>query len=135
MNMNRRNIIRFRKLIDKIPAGSAIRAMRLAAKLSIEKAGEVFGGGAVAFSKYENDDLIPDTAMVGLIKMAIEDPTFAQRLEHVRPREVQLVVWKPTLNVAVPKIAAGGWFDSNAFPEPSEIRLTKEYRTESCLVH
>lgn len=48
--------------------------MRKTHALTQEQAGRLFGGGPVAFSKYENDDLVPDEAMANLLYMAIRHP-------------------------------------------------------------
>lgn len=110
----RRNIIRFRKGVEKIPLGCEIRAMRLRANLTIEKAGSIFGGGPIAFSKYENDDLIPDEAMVGLLKIAIDDPEFAKRLEYVRHKHVSISIYSDIHEPYDNSPAEGLWTDPGA---------------------
>lgn len=85
---NKRSWIRFKKQSEMLPLGCEILSMRLACGLTQKQAGELFGGGPTAFSKYEADDLIPDEAMNGLLKMAIEFPDTVARLAHVRSRHV-----------------------------------------------
>lgn len=58
--------------------------MRRAAHLTQEQAGALFGGGPVAFSKYENDDLIPDEAMANLLRLAIADISIVDKLRTVK---------------------------------------------------
>ncbi len=71
---NRRELIRLKKSIDRIPLGSEIAAMRKRHSLTQQDAAKMFGGGPVAFSKYENDDLIPDAAMCNLLYLALNVP-------------------------------------------------------------
>lgn len=82
--LNRRAVIRFRKQIDGVPLGSQIRTMRKAANITQEQAGRLFGGGPVAFSKYENDDLIPDEAMTNLLRLAISDISIVDKLQALK---------------------------------------------------
>lgn len=81
---NRRAVNRFKKSVDLIPLGSVIREMRKTAGLTQAQAGEVFGGGPVAFSKYENDDLIPEEPMANLLRLAIDDPGIAEHLQTLK---------------------------------------------------
>lgn len=82
--LNRRAVNRFKKQIDGVPLGSQIRAMRKAAKLTQAQAGALLGGGPVAFSKYETDDLIPDNAMANLLRLAIADASVISVLRTLR---------------------------------------------------
>lgn len=86
---NKREMIRFQKGIDAIPLGCEIRAMRLRASISQQQAGEIFGGGPTAFSKYESDDLIPNEAMVNLLKLAINDVGIISTLRRLQGKHVK----------------------------------------------
>lgn len=79
--LNRRNVNRFKKMVDRVPLGAQIRSMRRAAKLTQVQAGALLGGGPVAFSKYENDDLLPDTGMATLLRLLIADPSLVERIK------------------------------------------------------
>lgn len=81
---NRRAVISFRKKVEQIPLGNQIRELRKIAQLTQAQAGALFGGGPVAFSKYENDDLIPDEAMSNLLRLVIADPTLVGRLKMLK---------------------------------------------------
>lgn len=81
---NKREWIRFKKTVDHIPTGAEIASMRKRNNLTQQQAGTLFGGGVVAFSKYENDDVIPDDAMVNLLKLATIFPDTVQRLKHLK---------------------------------------------------
>jgi HTH-type transcriptional regulator / antitoxin MqsA len=82
--LNRRAMNRFKKQVDCVPLGNEIRAMRKAAKLTQAEAGALLGGGPVAFSKYESDDLIPDAAMANLLRLAIADPAIIYQLQRLK---------------------------------------------------
>lgn len=85
---NRRAWNRFRKMAVSAPLGCEIEAMRNSAGLTQRRAAQLFGGGPVAFSKYENDELIPDEAMNKLLRLAIAFPETIQRLEELAGRKV-----------------------------------------------
>lgn len=87
---NRRAWMRFKKQFDLVPLGCEIRAMRERENLTQLEASKVFGGGPVAFSKYESDDLIPDEAMVNLLKLAIAFPDIIERLKQVKLEHVRI---------------------------------------------
>lgn len=94
---NKREIIRFRKTIDLVPFGCEIRDMRIAADLTQAEAGHVFGGGPVAFSKYESDDLVPNESMIRLLKLAIQDLSIVERLRALNGVHVSFVAQKKSL--------------------------------------
>lgn len=81
---NKREWVRFKKKVDGVPLGAEIAEMRKRHHLTQHTAAEIFGGGPVAFSKYENDDLIPDEAMVSLLKLAIAYPETIKNLANVK---------------------------------------------------
>lgn len=71
---NKREWVKFRKQIDRVPLGHEIAKMRQHNGLTQVLAGQLFGGGPVAFSKYEHDDFLPDEAMANLLYLAIHYP-------------------------------------------------------------
>lgn len=85
---NKREWVRFKKVVDHIPLGAEIAEMRKRYHLSQSQAANIFGGGPVAFSKYENDDLIPDESMVNLLKLAITYPDTIKRLAKIKGIEL-----------------------------------------------
>lgn len=50
-------------------SGSAIRSIREALGLTQKEAAELFGGGPVAFSKYENDEVLQSASMDALLRL------------------------------------------------------------------
>lgn len=66
---NKRAMIAFRKTVDGLLAGEEIRAIREKYRLTQTQAAQLFGGGPVAFSKYENDDVAHSEAMDSLLRL------------------------------------------------------------------
>lgn len=86
---NKHELVRFKKKVDHVPLGSEIVELRRKHNLTQRLAANIFGGGPVAFSKYENDDLIPDESMVNLLKLAIAHPDTVRRLAKLKGIELE----------------------------------------------
>ena len=69
---NKRAVLRFRKSVDSLLTGEEIRAIRAKYKINQVQAAKLFGGGPVAFSKYENDDVAHSEAMDGLLRLILQ---------------------------------------------------------------
>jgi HTH-type transcriptional regulator/antitoxin MqsA len=69
-------MIALKKRAFNLLSGKRVREIRKQLGLTIENANKVFGGGAVAFSKYENDDLCQSELMDKLIVGAEKFPEF-----------------------------------------------------------
>ncbi len=67
--LNKRGIMAFRKSVDGLLTGAEICALRDKYKLTQGQAARLFGGGPVAFSKYENDDVAQSEAMDNLLRL------------------------------------------------------------------
>lgn len=67
--LNRRVLMAFRKRIDGLLTGAEITALRKQYKLTQGQAARMFGGGPVAFSKYENDDVAQSESMDNLLRL------------------------------------------------------------------
>ncbi len=77
---NKRAMLAFRKEVDGLLTGAELRALRDRLGISQVQAARLFGGGPVAFSKYENDDVAQSDAMDRLIRLAAEVPGALQWL-------------------------------------------------------
>lgn len=77
---NKRAMLAFRKEIDGLLTGAELRALRERLGITQTQAAQLFGGGPVAFSKYENDDVAQSEAMDRLIRLAAEVPEAARWL-------------------------------------------------------
>lgn len=71
---NKRTMLAFRKEVDGLLTGAELRALRDRLGISQAQAARLFGGGPVAFSKYENDDVAQSEAMDRLIRLAADVP-------------------------------------------------------------
>ncbi len=67
--LNKRALMAFRKQVDGLLTGEEITALRKLYKLTQGQAARLFGGGPVAFSKYENDDVAQSEAMDTLLRL------------------------------------------------------------------
>lgn len=94
---NKRAMIAFRKTVDGLLTGEEIRAIREKYRLTQTQAAQLFGGGPVAFSKYENDDVAHSEAMDNLLRLVrrceeafwelVEEKQFGELLNR-RPARV-----------------------------------------------
>lgn len=69
--LNKRSVMAFRRSVDGLLTGSEICALRDKYKLTQAQAAKLFGGGPVAFSKYENDDVAQSEAMDTLLRLVL----------------------------------------------------------------
>jgi len=72
--LNKRIVMAFRKQVDGLLTGDEITALRKQYKLTQGQAAQLFGGGPVAFSKYENDDVAQSEAMDTLLRLVRRSP-------------------------------------------------------------
>lgn len=68
--LNKRAMLAFKKRVDGLLTGTEVRALRERLGINQAEAAEIFGGGPVAFSKYENDDVMQSEAMDKLLRVA-----------------------------------------------------------------
>lgn len=66
---NKRALMAWRKQVDGLMTGEEITALRKLYKLTQAQAAKLFGGGPVAFTKYENDDVAQSEAMDTLLRL------------------------------------------------------------------
>lgn len=67
---NKRAMQAFKKEVDGLLTGTQMRELRESLNLTQGQAAEVFGGGPVAFSKYESDDVAQSEGMDKLLRVA-----------------------------------------------------------------
>lgn len=72
--LNKRIVMAFRKQVDGLLTGGEITALRKQYKLTQAQAAQLFGGGPVAFSKYENDDVAQSESMDTLLRLVRRSP-------------------------------------------------------------
>ncbi len=79
---NKRTMIAFKKQVDGLMAGEQVRALRERLGINQAEAAKIFGGGPVAFSKYESDDVAQSAAMDKLLRLALAVPGAFNKLAH-----------------------------------------------------
>lgn len=67
---NKRAMIGFKKQVDGLLTGMEVRLIREQLKITQAQASMIFGGGPVAFAKYEADDVTQSEAMDKLLRVA-----------------------------------------------------------------
>jgi putative zinc finger/helix-turn-helix YgiT family protein len=78
---NKRTITAFKKKADGLLSGEEIATIREKLKINKSEAAIYFGGGPVAFSKYESDDVTQSEAMDNLLRVAYAYPEVAMFLK------------------------------------------------------
>lgn len=108
---NKREWVKFRKQIDGVPLGHEIAKMRQRHGLTQVLAGQLFGGGPVAFSKYEHDDFFPDESMTNLLYLAMHYPeniyhlATRKNIPLTRPETVGREMLRVSLKMEQPKVS------------------------------
>jgi HTH-type transcriptional regulator / antitoxin MqsA len=80
---NKRIMTRFKKEVDGLLTGAEVRAIREALAISQVEATKIFGGGPVAFSKYEADDITQSEGMDKLLRVTRAVPEAYQYLKQL----------------------------------------------------
>lgn len=70
LRANKRALQAFKKEVDGLLTGAQIRQIRESFELTQADAAQVFGGGPVAFSKYESEDVAQSEGMDKLLRVA-----------------------------------------------------------------
>ncbi|WP_082680302.1 type II toxin-antitoxin system MqsA family antitoxin [Paucibacter sp. KCTC 42545] len=70
--LNKRAVLAFRKSVDGLLSGAEICALRNRFGINQKQAARLFGGGPVAFSKYENDDVAHSESMDKLLRLVLK---------------------------------------------------------------
>lgn len=81
---NKRAMLAFRKEVDGLLSGEAIKAIRVKYALTQKMAGKIFGGGPIAFNKYENNDVVQSEAMDSLLRVASVCEDVVQNLAAIK---------------------------------------------------
>lgn len=83
--LNKRYMVAFKKQVDGLLTGSEVRSIRENLRLRQLDAARIFGGGPVAFSKYEADDVTQSEAMDRLLRVAAKVPeAFDYLVKHAQ---------------------------------------------------
>jgi HTH-type transcriptional regulator/antitoxin MqsA len=119
MRVNKRAVMAFRKQVDGLLTGAEIVALRARYKLNQKQAARLFGGGPVAFSKYENDDVAHSEAMDKLLRLVLrseaafwelaEQEGMTVELQPAKAAQPIVFARKLSSNVLVAKFGNGGF--------------------------
>jgi HTH-type transcriptional regulator/antitoxin MqsA len=119
MRANKRAVLAFRKQVDGLLTGAEIVALRARYKLNQKQAARLFGGGPVAFSKYENDDVAHSEAMDKLLRLVLrseaafwelaEQEGMTAELQPAKAAEHIVFARKVSSNVIVANFGNGGF--------------------------
>lgn len=127
MRANKRTMLAFRKQVDGLLSGAEILALRKRYGLTQPQAARLFGGGPVAFSKYENDDVAHSEAMDKLLRLVLRSETAFWELvdqegmtAELRPANAQKVSAFSSSNV-IPVVFARDSF------KPSPVKGMQAY--------
>ncbi|ERJ20280.1 Transcriptional regulator XRE family protein [Salinisphaera shabanensis E1L3A] len=91
LKQNKRNMIAAKKKANGYLTGAEIRSLRAELKITQDIAAEMFGGGPVSFSKYENDDVFQSSSMDRILRLSVEVPGVFEYLARKAGLEEQLV--------------------------------------------
>ena len=72
IRLNKRAVLAFRKSVDGLLSGAEICSLRNRYGINQKQAARLFGGGPVAFSKYENDDVAHSESMDKLLRLVLK---------------------------------------------------------------
>ena len=103
LRANKRAMQAFKKEVDGLLTGEEVRRVRERLGLTQAGAANLFGGGPVAFSKYESDDVSQSEAMDKLLRVADAFPMVFRYL-----RELAGVEQPPTEKTWTPVVLEGG---------------------------
>lgn len=117
---NRRILLAFRKQVDGLLTGTEITALRKQYGLTQAQAARLFGGGPVAFSKYENDDVAQSEAMDTLLRLVRRSATSFWELVEEKGMSTEFMTKKSVLST---------------HPKPVSVRLEKAVQTQSAAVY
>ena len=99
LRVNKRAMQAFKKEVEGLLTGQEVKALREVLGLTQADAARMFGGGPVAFSKYESDDVMQSEAMDKLLRVAAHIPSavnFLHDLAGLSPVR-QIGPWEPVV--------------------------------------
>lgn len=98
---NKRAVMAFRKSVDGLLTGAEIAALRAKYQLTQGQAARLFGGGPVAFSKYENDDVAQSEAMNTLLRLVQDSEATFRALVEQKGMAEEMTLKKSPLGMRV----------------------------------
>lgn len=99
---NKRAVLAFRKAVDGLLTGAEICAIREKYKIKQGQAARLFGGGPVAFSKYENDDVAHSESMDALLRLVRRSPEAFWQLVEEKGMTAEFTIHRPSAVFSTP---------------------------------
>lgn len=119
----RRKLNLAKKQHDGLLSGEEIKCIRKKYSLTQPQASEIFGGGPVAFAKYEKDDILHSIAMDKLLRVARDQALCFRHLEYLADRSQRIVSKTVNYNDAPVYIQVGQYKRETVSVELSEKSL------------
>jgi HTH-type transcriptional regulator / antitoxin MqsA len=119
--LNKRAVMAFRKSVDGLLTGDEIRALRDKFNITQGQAAKLFGGGPVAFSKYENDDVAHSEAMDTLLRLVRHNENTFWDLVDVKGMKTEFVRAKTSTDPME--------ISSSLLSRTTNVVVMSEYRT------
>ena len=119
----RRKLNLAKKQHDGLLSGEEIKCIRKKYNLTQPQASEIFGGGPVAFAKYEKDDILHSIAMDKLLRVARDQALCFRHLEYLADRSQRIVSKTVNYNDAPVYIQVGQYKKETRSVELSEKSL------------
>ena len=119
----RRKLNLAKKQHDGLLSGEEIKCIRKKYNLTQPQASEIFGGGPVAFAKYEKDDILHSIAMDKLLRVARDQALCFRHLEYLADRSQRIVSKTVNYNDAPVYIQVGQYKRETVSVELSEKSL------------
>lgn len=131
LRANKRAMLAFRKQADGLLMGEHVRELRERWQITQSQAAKIFGGGPVAFSKYETNDVAQSEPMDLLLRVAAAVPEAFQWLQKRVGLKAQIsercdsfhavMTCKPTLLRLSVKPAPSGRTEQHSFSLKSDL--------------
>lgn len=125
---NKRAIIAWRKQVDGLLTGAEISDLRIQYGLTQGQAASLFGGGPVAFSKYENDDVAQSEAMDTLLRLVRASPEAFRALLEQKGMEAHMGQAVKSSKPTLTRVDTSHYRIERQREEPSPRYNPKEFR-------
>jgi HTH-type transcriptional regulator/antitoxin MqsA len=130
--LNKRGILAFRKSVDGLLTGAEICELRQKYKLTQGQAARLFGGGPVAFSKYENDDVAQSEAMDTLLRLVRRSEVAFWELVEEKEMTGEFSKQKTMVSTTTTNVVLLESYRGEASRGPAKVTL-RPYGTENQL--
>lgn len=132
MRANKRTTIAFKKEVNGLLTGAEVRSLREHFGITQVEAAKIFGGGPVAFSKYESDDLAQSKARDNLLRLAYEEPRVFTNLAKKAGVHTPHTGLAKGMPIASDELFAGEWISiGSELPQSQPLSTRVFYFSES----